>query len=215
MKRINGKDLALWIIAVLPLIFTAVFYPLLPDRIPMHWNAAGEIDGWGGPGSAFFIPLLLIGLNVLFIYLPKIDPKKSNYLMFPGAYYAFRLVFTLFMAVLQGVILYSAFHPDGVRVGIIVPAGVGILFAVIGNFMPKFKHNYFVGIKTPWTLANEECWRRTHRLAGPLWLVGGLVTIVSSFLLPGQYNFIVLLVVVVVIAALPILYSALIYKKCG
>jgi len=210
--KISRRELMIWIITLLPLVATVVLYPSLPDKIPMHWNAAGEIDGWGGPNSAFFIPLLLIGLNVLFICLPKIDPRRSNYTMFSQAYFAFRLVFVLFMAVMQGIILYSAFRPDDLQVGLIVPAGVGILFAVIGNFMPKFKHNYFIGIRTPWTLANEECWRRTHRMAGPVWFVGGIVMIVSSFLLPGERAFTVLIAIVIAVAALPTIYSAVIFK---
>ena len=87
---------------------------------------------------------------------------------------AFRLALALFVLILQGVTLYAAFYPDGLDVSRIIAACVGALLCVAGNYMPKFRHNYFCGIRTPWTLASETCWRRTHRFAGPLWFWGGL-----------------------------------------
>ena len=213
MKKFDQKEIVIWILALVPLIITAFLFPSLPDRIPMHWNAAGDIDSWGGRISAFYIPLMIIGINLLMKFLPKIDPRRKNYERFGKAYYAIRLVLVLFLGLISGIILYSAFHPTGVATGIIVPAGVGVLFAVIGNFMPKFKHNYFVGVKTPWTLANEEVWRKTHRLAGVIWFWGGLILAACAFIIPETVYFIVFLVGVMVLAFVPMGYSYYVYYK--
>ncbi|MCX7615280.1 MAG: SdpI family protein [Clostridiales bacterium] len=213
MKKINRKEMFIWILAFIPLIVAAYLYPSLPDRIPMHWDIKGQVNSWGGRSSALFIPLMNIGICLLLKYMPKIDPKRRNYAKFDNAYYAIRLILVLFMDMMIGVTLYSSYHPDSISVQILIPAGIGILFAVIGNFMPKFKHNYFVGIKTPWTLANEEVWRKTHRLAGVIWFWGGLAIAVSAFIVPAQLLFELLIGTVFILALVPAVYSYFIFRS--
>lgn len=99
-------------------------------------------------------------------FLPYIDPRRRSYEKFGRAYDAFRLALALFVLILQGVTLYAAFYPDGLDVSRIIAACVGALLCVAGNYMPKFRHNYFCGIRTPWTLASETCWRHTSALRG-------------------------------------------------
>lgn len=202
-----------WCLALVPLVLTAIAMPTLPDAVPMHWNAAGEIDRWGSRSSAWMMPLMCIGVNLLFVVLPKIDPKRNNYASFRKSYDIFRMVFNLFLIVMTGITITSAFSPETVRTEILVPAAMGVLFCLLGNYMPKFKHNYFVGIKTPWTLASEEVWRKTHRLGGALWFWGGLVLIAAAFLLPPSINAIVTGGILIVIVAVPVLYSYLAYRR--
>ena len=103
-------------------------------------------------------------------------------------------------------------HP--VNVSMFVCVGTSLLFVVIGNVMGKFKHNYFVGIKTPWTLANEEVWAKTHRMAAPLWVVGGIISAIFAILGNGKSSsFIALMIIVSVISIVPIIYSYVIFKK--
>ena len=169
MKQSNKTEWAIWGVCALSFAVTLALLPLLPARIPVHWNVDGQIDGWAARPGAFFGPAMGLGLSLLMKFLPYIDPRRRSYEKFGRAYDAFRLALALFALILQGVTLYAAFYPDGLDVSRIITACVGALLCVAGNYMPKFRHNYFCGIRTPWTLASETCWRRTHRFAGPLW----------------------------------------------
>lgn len=104
-----------WCLALVPLVLTAIAMPTLPDAVPMHWNAAGEIDRWGSRSSAWMMPLMCIGVNLLFVVLPKIDPKRDNYTSFRKSYDIFRMVFNLFLIVMTGITITSAFSPETVR----------------------------------------------------------------------------------------------------
>ena len=121
----------------------------------------------------------------------------------------------LFVLILQGVTLYAAFYPDGLDVSRIIAACVGALLCVAGNYMPKFRHNYFCGIRTPWTLASETCWRRTHRFAGPLWFWGGLALAAGSFFLSGRWLAAATAALGAVLVVPAYLYSYFIYKSGG
>ncbi|MBC5580972.1 SdpI family protein [Anaerofilum sp. BX8] len=211
MKK-NRSELLCWVLAALPLALALCCLPTLPERIPLHWDLAGEIDGWGTRSSAFLIPAMTLGLNALFVLLPRIDPKRRNYPRFGGAYRAFRLMFNLFMLGMAAITLYSAYRPGALSVNKLIPAGVGALFCVMGNYMPKFKPNYFMGLRTPWTLASERVWHSTHRLAGALWFWGGLGFMGASFLLPPKPLFAALVALVALLAGVPCLYSYLAYR---
>jgi len=161
MKKILNFIKKDWfIIAILALTFmvSLYFYPRLPNRVPSHWNIKGQIDGYSGRFfGAFGISLMNLAFYFLFIFLPYLDPKKANYAKFPSAYKLIRYSFHLLFAGIQATVLLVAlgYH---INVGLVIGLGTSLLFVVIGNVMGKFKHNYFVGIKTPWTLANEEVW---------------------------------------------------------
>lgn len=208
------KDWIVIGIITLTFIFTLYFYPSLPSKIPNHWNSKGQIDGYSGRlFGAFLIPLMNLAFYFLFIFLPYLDPKKANYEKFPAAYKLLRYSFHILFACIQVTILLVALgHP--VNVGMVIGVGVSLLFVVIGNVMGKFKHNYFVGIKTPWTLENEEVWVKTHRMAAPLWVVGGIVSAFFAILLDGKTSSsIALLITVSIISIVPMIYSYVIFKK--
>jgi uncharacterized membrane protein len=194
------------------IIFSIIVYPSLPSEMATHWGINGEPDGymtkWWG---TFFLPILLLGLYFLLISLPKIDPKKENYEKFASTYNLIVLLFVIFLSVLHvGVLLFNL--GVNINISMIVPVGVGLLFIIQGNYMPKFKHNYFVGIKTPWTLANEKVWAKTHRFGGKVFIVMGLVLIASAFF-NGPAQFTVLMSVIFGGIFLLFLMSYIYFKK--
>ena len=215
MKKILNSIKTDWfILAIILLTFviSLYLYPSLPEQMPSHWNAKGEIDGYSGRlFGTFGLPLMNLGFYFLFIVLPHLDPKKANYAKFPSAYKVIRYVLHIFFAALQIIILLVALgHP--VNVDMFIGIATSLLFVVIGNVMGKFKHNYFVGIKTPWTLANEEVWVKTHRMAAPLWVVGGILS--AMFTIIGGGTFILPFVIIVaVISIIPVIYSFVIFTK--
>src|SRR5665647_1895542 len=213
MKENKQKEITISILTVIPLLFTVALYSSLPDKIPMHWNINGQIDNWGSRLSAFYMPFTIIGLSLLLKYIPKIDPNKRNFDRFKDTYSTIRLIFVVFMGFMTGLTLYAAFNPSGVHINIIIPVAIGIFFALTGNFMPKFKQNYFAGIRTPWTLANEEVWTKTHRLGGVIWFWGGLIIAISAFIVPNNIFFIVMIFTISILAIVPCIYSYILFRN--
>lgn len=204
-----------WYILLLILaVFAFGLYvsPDLPDRIPSHWNVKGEVDGWSSRAfGVWFLPLLNLSLYPLMILLPLIDPKKRNYILFNRAYRVIRIILHLFFALIYlATLLYSlGYH---INIGLMVKFSVGLIFAGLGNYMAKIKHNYFVGIKTPWTLASEEVWKKTHRFAAPLWVSAGILGMILSFIntVWASYMFFVIILAIIFI---PMVYSYLIFHR--
>lgn len=211
---INNLKKEWYILAIIlaSLAFGIYVYPQLPDKIPTHWNIRGEIDGWSGKAfGVYFFPLLNLILYPLMILLPKIDPRRQNYAHFSKTYKLLRITLHIFFAAIYIISLLVALgYP--LRVDFIVRLAVSLLILIIGNYMGKFKHNYFVGIKTPWTLASEEVWVKTHRFGAPLWVIAGLLGIVLSFFRQAWAGYLSI-GSFIVIAIVPIIYSYLIYRK--
>jgi len=169
-------------VIVLAFAASAAVYSDLPDRMPTHWNMAGELDGWTDrPWGAFLLPLmLLVGLG-MFHLLPRIDPRGANYAKFKGTYEILIIATMVFLLGVHLVILAIALGQD-ISVTRVMPVGVGILFIVIGNILPRTRSNWFVGVRTPWTLSSDRVWERTHRFAGRLFVAaGGLLVLIALF----------------------------------
>jgi len=204
-----------WLILILILFgfaLGAYFYPSLPDKVPIHWNASGEINGYGSKlFGAFGMPLISLAMYLMFLVLPYIDPQKKNYAYFKSTYQFLKYLIIIFFLGIEVMTLLIA---SGVIINkpIFIQTMVSLLFILIGNVMGRFKHNYFVGIKTPWTLANEEVWRKTHRLAAPLWVLGGIINILLAFT-GTNFNGIGFMVIVAVISIIPIGYSYIAYQQ--
>lgn len=215
MKKISKvlkKDWIILIIIILGFGFGAYFYSSLPDRVPIHWNIEGEVNGYGTKFfGAFGLPLINLGCYLMFIILPYIDPKKKNYEKFNSTYQYLKYILIIFLFGIQVITLLAS---TGVVINIAdyIQIMISLIFILIGNVMGRFSHNYFVGIKTPWTLADEQVWKRTHRIAGPLWVIGGILNLLLTF--TGIYfkkiGFIIILIIIVVI---PIIYSYILYRK--
>ena len=204
------KEIPYLAVSLLPFVYLAYIWPSLPQSVPMHWNASGEIDRWGDKSETLMIPLLMTGLvYVLFLILPKIDPKGKLESM-GNKLNSFRMILTCFMSVLSLYILYSikTLNADP---KMLFPL-LGLLFAFLGNYMKTMKPNYFIGFRTPWTLENEEVWKKTHKMGGMLWFIGGLL-MTFTFLLEGKTQLYTFMAIIVVITIIPVVYSYLEFQK--
>jgi len=199
-------------VVILHFLFVAVFYGDLPDPVPTHWNAQGEVDGFTPkPWGAWLFPLITLGIYLLFVVIPLISPHGFRMESFLGVVGILKLATVLFMFVVGVTVILAArgapFDP-----GDIVLPGVGALLVVIGNYMGKLRKNFFIGIRTPWTLASDEVWAKTHRLGGWTFVLAGLVMILSG--LVGWPPMAATIIAVSVLAALvPVVYSFVIYKR--
>lgn len=204
------KEIPFLAIALLPFAYLAYLWNRLPAQVPMHWNASGEIDRYGNKQELVLILVFMIGITYfLFLVIPKIDPKQKLQNM-GSKLHDFRLILTVFMTALTLFILYSVQKEKSDPSFIIVI--IGLLFTFLGNYFKTLKPNYFIGIRTPWTLENEDIWKSTHVLGGKLWFVGGLV-MALTFLLPGEIRVYTFLGITAVITIIPVVYSYLQFRK--
>ena len=194
------------------LIAAVILYPQLPEQVPSHWNAAGEIDGYMGRlGGAFFMPLIMLGLYIMLWIVPKIDPKKANYQKMGRPYSLVVLAIILFMgAIYVGTI--AAVYGYKMAVPRVAMTGIGLLLIILGNYMGKIKYNYTFGIRTPWTLASEEVWYKTHRVMAPIWVVGGVILLPVSFM-PSSWTMPLMLGVSLILSLGSMAYSFVVYRK--
>jgi len=206
------KEIPLLIIVILPFLYLGYLYADLPETVPTHWNLQGEIDGWGSKSMLWVIPFVTGFLGyVLMSLAPKIDPKKQIKQM--GAkFYQLKFITVLFLTTLGLYILYAS-QQQSMSSPKILFILLGVFFTALGNYLPSVKPNYFIGLRTPWTLENTTVWKKTHRLAGKLWVGGGLLIIVSTLLLEQTQNFIVFFVITAIITIIPLVYSYVWYKQ--
>ena len=215
MRKISDILKQDWLILSLILLgfaLGAYFYPSLPDKVPTHWNASGEVNGYGSKlFGAFGLPSISLAMYLMFLVMPYIDPKRKNYDGFKSTYQFLKYAIILFFFGMEVITLLIA---SGVIVNkpVFIQIMVSLLFILIGNVMGRFKHNYFVGIRTPWTLANEEVWRKTHRLAAPLWVFGGIANILLTFT-GTNFKGIGFMVIIAVISIVPIAYSYIAFRQ--
>lgn len=206
------KEIPIIIIVAIPFVYLAYIWNILPEQVPVHWNIDGKIDRFGSKLELLLIPILLPLLTYLiFLAIPIIDPKKRIKTM-GKKYYNLKFLLTLFMSALSIFIIYYAQTKSIANPNYIILL-VGILFIVLGNYFKTIKPNYFLGIRTPWTLESETIWKKTHYLAGILWFIGGILIMILSLILDTKWNFRIFTGVTIIIAIIPILYSFILYKK--
>jgi len=206
------KDWPLWLLMVGTLALGLYLEPRLPAQVPSHWNWRGEVDGYAGRTFAvLFQPLLTAGLYLLFLVLPRVDPHRANYARFAGTYQVIKVLLVVFLSGMQLAILGTALgYVSGPT--LFLRLGLPLLFIFFGNVMGQIRHNYFVGIKTPWTLASEEVWQRTHRAAARLWVAAGLVGAVGA-LFPPAIGMPLLVVALSVAGIVPLVHSYLLWRR--
>ena len=205
----NKKTLVITsLICLLPIIVGALVYKRLPETIATHFDLNGNPDGWSSRAFAVFgLPAILLAVNLLLPFMLRADPKHEN---MSGALVNITIwTIPVLSLICSGLTLGRALGYD-VRIERVLPVFMGVLFILIGNYLPKTKQSYTMGIKLPWTLASEENWNRTHRLAGFLWVLGGVYFIVMSFIGWSVPAFVLPLAVMVL---LPMVYSYLLYRK--
>jgi uncharacterized membrane protein len=163
-------------------------WPGAPDRIPVHWNFAGDVDRYGGRFEGLLLPpLLTLFVYLAMLLLPRVDPGRANYASFWGRYAALRFAVVALIATFCAV-THLTLRGYAVSMGVVAPFAVGLLFVAFGGILGKIRPNWFVGIRTPWTLSSKLAWDRTHRLGGYLFLACGLglmlLTAVAPRLMP-------------------------------
>ena len=213
MKSNWGRmDWVILLIGLIPVVAGWSLYDRLPETITTHWNFNNEPDGYMSKSAGLVIlSALLLGMPVLMKVFRRIDPRRDNYEKFAQTYDIIRLMMTLVLATTMGfTLLYNiGYDFDVSRVALLI---LGSVFAVMGNYLGRIRFNFFVGIRTPWTLANEEVWRRTHRFAGPIWFCAGLVALICAFL-PGAIASTIAIAVIAVAVLVPTVYSYLAFAK--
>ncbi|MEM1094990.1 MAG: SdpI family protein [Bacteroidota bacterium] len=201
-----------WLVLLLPFFFIPYLWGILPDEIPTHWNAAGEADDYSSKAfGLLFIPLLNIAIYLGTIFLVKIDPKKQA-AADQKPVRALLFIMPFFMTAVFGFIMYKTLNPDANVTGLVL-GGVGLMLAAIGNYLGTMKPNYFIGIRTPWTLQSDDVWRSTHRMAGPIWMAGGLGLAIGVFVFPASIFPLVFMGVTVLLALIPVVYSYLAFQQ--
>lgn len=211
--KINKYLIAIFALVLVFFILAGVFYPLMPEVMASHWNAMGEADGtisrfWG----LFLFPFVSLGITVILLAVPKIDPLKANIQEFKGYYYGFIIAF---LAYFLYIYILTLVWNLGWRFNFsltVIPA-IGILMIIIGVLISKAKRNFFIGIRTPWTLSSDQVWNGTHRLGGRLFKIAGIIIILLSFV--PEVAIYVLLGLVLGIVIWLVVYSYVLYRRLG
>ena len=206
------KEWPVILLLLAPFVVSLILSERVPDTVPTHFNLQGEADDYGPKGIILYLlPAFGLLLYVALLFLPRIDPKKRiEEAQKPIA--AIRLIISVFMVGLYAMMLLVITGSD-VSINSYVFIAVGILFFGLGNYMNTVKPNYFIGIRTPWTLENPTVWKKTHRLGSKIWMVGGVLVIISELVFSESVNGIVFGVTVGVMVMVPLLYSYFEFKK--
>lgn len=207
MKENRIKIIITSLITLAPILIGVLFWDRLPDQIATHFGQGNVPDGWSSkPMAVFGLPLILVALHLFCIFITLNDPKKKNIgrKILPIIFWMIPIISLLVNSATYGIAL-------GLKIDIelIVSLLLGLLFIIFGNYMSKIRQNYTVGIRLPWTLSSEDNWDKTHRLAGKLWIVGGVLVLFNIFLKWTGFLIGILLVIVFV----PMVYSYALYWK--
>lgn len=190
-----------------------VLWNQLPDPMASHWNSNDEVDGyiprfWG----AFLMPLVTLGMFVLFLVLPNIDPLKANIVQFRGVFNLFIVLITVFMLYIHGLTLAWSLGYQSFKMSAAMLPFLGVLFMFIGYLLRQAKRNFFIGIRTPWTLSSDTVWHKTHQLGSGLFMLSGALAIIGSFF-GGMLAFWLLLVPLISSTLVTIIYSYILYRN--
>ncbi len=203
------KEAIIWAIIIIPFVYYAVVYSKLPAQVPIHFDLHGTPDNYASKSAYWWIiASTTLGMYLLLLIIPLIDPKHRLQQM-GNKYYTIKLLLVTLMSLLSVFSIYMAQNPSANK-SFILMLVFGLFFIVLGNYMPSFKPNYFIGIRTPWTLESEDIWRRTHRFGGWLWLATGLLIIIFTLLKTSP---VVSFVLAITAALVPVIYSFVLYLK--
>ena len=210
MKTLKN-DWLTWIILLLPLVFIAMYWDKFPDQIPTHFNIKGEPDDYSGKAFGLFLmPAINVMMYFLFLAMPIIDPSRKNYGLFQDKFKAIRMILHVFFTLIFFIVSTYALGYK-FNMTMLIFYSVLTLFLLLGNYMGNVRHNYFIGVRTPWTLANEEVWTKTHRLTAKLWVFSTLIMMcILPFVPEPEVAFITY---VIMISVIPIIYSYIIFRK--
>jgi uncharacterized membrane protein len=214
MKIHFKKEIFYWLLCIIPYLFLGFVYSSLPETVPTHFGVDGRANGWSSKESLWFIPASLsLMIYLLLLFIPRIDPKQRLQHQ-TGKFEKIKFIVLLFITAIACFTIYVSYKQDMGHTGKFLFAGIGLFFAVLGNFFPALKPNYFIGIRSPWALENEIVWRKTHQLAGKIWVIAGLLLAVLPFILNNEMLMgQVFIGVILVIAFFPFIYSYIIWRQ--
>lgn len=193
---------------------TLLVWGRLPAEVPTHWNIRGEVDGWSRKFPGALIPVLVAaGLYLLMPALRRVDPRREHYERFEETFNLLINVMVLYMAVIHGLVFAYALGWE-VDVSRAMVAMIGVTFVAIGNFLPRLRSNWWMGIRTPWTLESERVWRETHRLGGWTFVLGGGIAVLSMFM-PPEVRFAVAMAGLAGAALIPVVWSYVLWRRHG
>jgi len=201
-----------FLIVAVAVVASLAVYPRMPATVPTHWDVAGRPNGWSSrQWGAWVMPVVLLAMAVLIRFLPTIDPRGNNYSKFSGAFEGIIISVMLFTLGLHVIVLMAALgYP--VAMQRVLPLGIGVLLVVIGNLLPRARPNWFVGIRTPWTLSSDRVWEKTHRLGGKLFVAAGILSVLGALVVPAVAH-IVMFCSIAIAAASALIYSYLEWRK--
>jgi uncharacterized membrane protein len=216
MRFYDKKKLLLEITTIIFIVImfgTALYvYPKLPDKIPTHWNATGQADGFSGRSGVFIIPVMYLVISILLFILPFMEVFRENMLKIYKYYSAFKIIFGVFFTVLFIATILPNFGYD-INVSYIVMWMISFMFIGLGIILPKLKRNFMFGIRTGWTLSSDEVWDKTHKLGGILFVILGTLTVLMTFVLNMQILFFIFIGLTLLIAIILAFYSYYIYRN--
>lgn len=207
--KLNKDLLISSILCLIPIVIAIIFYKNLPENIPMHFNIHGEVDSFAPKIFIIINPTILFILNLIVIFVKYNDPKIKNV---PKKLLKILLFIIPFMSLVM--VSFTIFISLGynLRIQVIMPILISVIFILIGNYLPKCKRNYTVGIKLPWTLHNDNVWIKTHRLGGFLFVITGVLILFTSIFL-NKISFFIMISMLLIILISTTIYSFVIYKK--
>lgn len=206
------KDMLSFGLILVTFIFCIAIYNKLPDSIPIHWNVNGDIDNYGSRPFIFLGPILSLLSFLGLKFLPKIDPRSKNYIKYEKQYDVIVFFLVLFLCLLSFVTIFASLGYN-IPVDKIIPLIVGILFIILGNYLPKCKSTFFFGIRTPWTLSNDDVWRKTHRLSGKLYVISGLIIVIAPFIFSGNVLLGFIIFAILLCSLVPCVMSYIFFYK--
>lgn len=208
MKQLQ-RDWIAYVAILLPVIYLGAIYSSLPQTVPVHWDLEGKTDGWGDKSMLWLTILLLpVLIYVIFCFVTKVDPKreiKNN-----TSLQRLKILLTVLMSLLCCYIIYSA---KSQKISLPPFVIIGLVFIIMGNYMYSIKPNYFIGIRTPWTLENEEVWRKTHRISAPVWMIAGMALCLVSLFAPYSMAALACTAISLAVALFSVIYSYMAWKK--
>jgi uncharacterized membrane protein len=214
MKKLLTKPIELLLIglALIPLIFMAITWGNYPEQVPLHWGPDGKVDNMGSPAALWIFACFGLVFYPVLLLIPKIDPKRKNIDAAGKGFGSLRLILHLFLAALPVITGLTALNilTDLPKILMIL---ILLLFLGLGNYLTVIKPNYFAGIRTPWTLSNDEVWRKTHRLGGRMWVIIALTLLPLVFVLQPEPLFILFFSVIITSAVVVIVYSYWLWKQ--
>lgn len=205
-------NIVLLAIVVIAFVAGVLVYPQLPEKIASHWNAVGEVNGymqkfWG----LFLLPLIMLGMFALYIIIPLIDPLKNNIKAFRKYYNALWIFLEIFFLYIYGLSVAWNLEFRFNFTTAIVPA-IAVLWFFLGTFLKNIKRNWFVGIRTPWTLSNDTVWEKTHKLGAKLFQASAIISLLGLFF-KGNFSILFIIIPAMASALIAVAYSYIAYKK--